>query len=233
MTLYEFAVHNLIALLLGALIGLERQWRQRTAGLRTNALVALGASLFVSLSSLVTQTNDHTRMAAQVITGIGFLGAGLMLKEGMNVRGLNTAATLWSAGAIGTLAGSGFLPHAAIGSGLVIATHLVFRPIANAINRQPIQDAGENVLYILSIICRSNAEQQIRKLFVQEIVHETLLLQSIDSEDIQGTDKVEVTANILSNGRQDAQMERVVGLLSLEPAVSAASWKQTPQQLDE
>ena len=233
MTLYEFAVHNLIALLLGALIGVERQWRQRTAGLRTNALVALGASLFVSLSSLVTQTNDHTRMAAQVITGIGFLGAGLMLKEGMNVRGLNTAATLWSAGAIGTLAGSGFLPHAAIGSGLVIATHLVFRPIANAINRQPIQDVGENVLYILSIICRSNAEQQIRKLFVQEIVHETLLLQSVDSEDIQGTDKVEVTANILSNRRQDAQMERVVGLLSLEPAVSAASWKQTPRQLDE
>jgi putative Mg2+ transporter-C (MgtC) family protein len=233
MTLYEFAVHNLIALLLGALVGLERQWRQRTAGLRTNALVALGASLFVSLSFLVTQTNDHTRMAAQVITGIGFLGAGLMLKEGINVRGLNTAATLWSAGAIGTLAGSGFLPHAAIGAGLVIATHLVLRPIAKAINRQPIQDTSADILYILRIICRSNAEQQIRKLFVQEIVHETLLLQSIESEDIQSTDKVEVTAYILSSGRQDAQMEKVVGLLSLEPAVSTASWKHAPQQLDE
>ncbi len=197
------------------------------------SLVALGASLFVSLSSMVTQTNDHTRMAAQVITGIGFLGAGLMLKEGINVRGLNTAATLWSAGAIGTLAGSGFLPHAALGSALVIATHLVFRPIANAINRRPIHDVSSGILYTLRIICKSNAEQQIRKLFVQEIVRETLLLQSIDSEDIQGTDKVEVTASILSSGRQDAQMERVVGLLSLEPAVSAASWKQTPQQLDE
>ncbi|MGO9612558.1 MAG: MgtC/SapB family protein [Dissulfurispiraceae bacterium] len=86
------------------MIGLERQWRQCTAGLRTNSLVALGASLFVSLSSLVTQTNDHTRMAAQVITGIGFLGAGLMLREGIKVRGLNTAAALWGGGAIGTLA---------------------------------------------------------------------------------------------------------------------------------
>jgi putative Mg2+ transporter-C (MgtC) family protein len=214
-------------------IGIERQWRQRTAGLRTNSLVALGASLFVSLSSLVTQTNDHTRMAAQVITGIGFLGAGLMLKEGMNVRGLNTAATLWSAGAIGTLAGSGFLPHAVIGAGLVIATHLVFRPIAKAINRQPVQDISDERLYILRIVCRSNDEQNIRTLFVHEIVKESLLLQAIESEDLQGTDKVEVKAFILANGRQDTLMEKVVGLLSLEQAVSAASWKHTPQQLDE
>ena len=76
-----------------------------------------------------------------------------MLKEGMNVRGLNTAATLWSAGAIGTLAGSGFLPHAVIGAGLVIATHLVFRPIAKAINRQPVQDISDERLYILRIVC--------------------------------------------------------------------------------
>ena len=233
MTLYDFAIHNLIALLLGALIGLERQWRHRKAGLRTNALVALGASLFVSLSSLVMQTNDHTRMAAQVITGIGFLGAGLMLKEGINVRGLNTAATLWSAGAIGTLAGSGFLPHASIGTGLVIITHLVLRPIARRINRQTIQDVSEERLYILRIVCRGTDEQHIRTLFVQEIVKESLLLQAMESEDIQGTDKVEVKAFILANGQQDTLMERVVGLLSLEQAVSAASWKHAPQQLDE
>jgi putative Mg2+ transporter-C (MgtC) family protein len=233
MTLYEFAVHNLIALLLGALIGLERQWRQRTAGLRTNALVSLGASLFVSLSFLVTQTNDHTRMAAQVVTGIGFIGAGLMLREGVNVRGLNTAATLWSAGAIGTLAGSGFLPHAAIGAGLVIITHLVLRPVARRINRQKIQDVSEERLYILRIVCRGNDEQHIRTLFVQEIVKESLLLQAMESEDIQGTDKVEVKAFILSNGQQDTLMEKVVGLLSLESAVSAASWKLAPRLLDE
>lgn len=95
MTLYQLAYNNFAALLLGALIGFERQWHQRNAGLRTNALVALGASLFVSLSSLVIQTNDHIRMAAQVITGIGFLGAGLLMKEGFNVRGLNTAATFY------------------------------------------------------------------------------------------------------------------------------------------
>ena len=233
MAFYQFALDNFSALMLGAVIGLERQWRQRNAGLRTNALVALGASLFVSLSSLVMQINDHTRMAAQVITGIGFLGAGIMMREGINVRGLNTAATLWCAGAIGTLAGSGFLPHAIIGTVFVIITHVLLRPISNSINRLTIQVTGGDRLYILRIVCRSNAEQQIRTHFVQQIAQESLLLQSVESEDIQGTDKVEVKAYILSTGQQDAQMERVVGLLSLDQAVSAASWKHIPQQMEE
>jgi len=233
MTYYQFIIDNFAALLFGAFIGLERQWRQRTAGLRTNALVALGASLFVSLSSLVTQVNDHTRMAAQVITGIGFLGAGLMMKEGINVRGLNTAATLWCAGAIGTLAGSNLLPQATIGTGFVVLTHLLLRPVASSINRKRIQDVGEERLYTLRIVCRSNAEQTVRTLIVQEVAKESVTLQSIESEDIQGTDKVEVKAFILATGRQDSQMEKVVGLLSLEQAVSAAGWNHVTQQMDE
>lgn len=233
MTLCQFAINNFAALLLGALIGFERQWHQRNAGLRTNALVALGASLFVSLSSLVIQTNDHTRMAAQVITGIGFLGAGLLMKEGFNVRGLNTAATLWGAGAIGTLAGSGFMPQAAIGSAFVIITHLVLRPLGKRIDRRTRPDENAERLYILRIVCRSSAEQQIRTLFVQEIPKESLLLQSMDSEDIQGTDKVEVKAFILANGQQDALMEKIVGMLSLNSTVSAASWKHVSQAIEE
>lgn len=232
MALYQFAINNFAALLLGCLIGFERQWRQRNAGLRTNALVALGASLFVSLSSLALQINDQTRMAAQVITGIGFLGAGLMMREGINVRGLNTAATLWCAGAVGTLAGSGFLPQAGIGAGLVIVTHIVLRPLANSINRWPIQEVGEERLYSVRIVCRSAAEQHIRTLLVQHVVQESLLLQSVESVDIQGTDKVEVKAYVLAVGQQDTQMEKVIGLLSLEQDASAASWKHIPQTID-
>jgi putative Mg2+ transporter-C (MgtC) family protein len=107
MNLIEFTTNNALALSLGAFIGLERQWRQRNAGLRRNAFVSLGAALFVSFSMLVTGVLDQTRMAAQVVTGIGFLGAGIMMRESLNIRGLNTAETLWSAGAIGTLAGAG------------------------------------------------------------------------------------------------------------------------------
>ena len=96
------------ALLAGAAIGAERQWHQKMAGLRTNALVALGAGGFVAFSDAVGQ-GDPTRMAAQVVSAIGFLGAGVILREGINVRGLNTAATLWCSAMAGTFAGGGYL----------------------------------------------------------------------------------------------------------------------------
>src|SRR3981189_1039413 len=97
-----------LAVLLGSGIGIERQWHQKMAGLRTNALVALGSCGFVVFSGMVGQ-GDPTRVAAQVVSGIGFLGAGVILREGINVHGLNTAATLWCSAMVGTFAGGGFL----------------------------------------------------------------------------------------------------------------------------
>jgi putative Mg2+ transporter-C (MgtC) family protein len=87
-------------------IGFERQWRQCLAGLRTNTLVALGAASFVMFSGLVPGDNIPTRVAAQVVSGIGFLGAGLIFKEGLSVHGLNTAATLRCSAAVGVVAGA-------------------------------------------------------------------------------------------------------------------------------
>src|SRR5579871_4087029 len=108
MSLTSFVVRILIALILGTAIGVERQWHQRTAGLRTNALVSVGSALFASLACLMANESSPTRMAAQIVSGIGFLGAGLILREGNHVRGLNTAATVWCSAAVGTLCGSGF-----------------------------------------------------------------------------------------------------------------------------
>jgi putative Mg2+ transporter-C (MgtC) family protein len=233
MAMVSFAFNNGLALLLGALIGFERQWRQRNAGLRTNALVALGSSLFVSLSLLIAGPVDQSRIAAQVVSGIGFLGAGIMMREGLNIRGLNTAATLWCAAAIGTLAGSGLRYQAVIGAGLVIITHLILRPLGIMLNKQPLQDTDAELYSALRIVCRGSEEQQIRKVLVQEILQESLLLQSLESEDISGTDKVEVRAFVMTRGRQDSQLEKIVGLMSLEPSVTAASWKFVQQQLDE
>ena len=95
------AVSLVVAFGLGTLIGAERQYRQRTAGLRTAVLVALGAAAFVDLGMRLTGGEGATRTVAYVISGIGFLGAGVIMKEGMNVRGLNTAATLWCSAAVG------------------------------------------------------------------------------------------------------------------------------------
>ena len=98
----QTALNLFVAGCLGAAIGFERQWRQRLAGLRTNTLVALGAAIFVTYSRIVFDNEGTARMAAQVVSGIGFLGAGVIFMEGLNVRGLNTAATLWCSVAITT-----------------------------------------------------------------------------------------------------------------------------------
>ncbi|WP_086666531.1 MgtC/SapB family protein [Lentzea kentuckyensis] len=123
---------------LGALIGFERQYRARMAGLRTNALVAVGAALFVLLSAqgFDGQGGDPTRVAAQVVSGIGFLGAGVILRDGLSVRGINTAATLWCAAAVGALAGAGMHAMAAAGTVAIIAVNVGLRELGRAVDRK-------------------------------------------------------------------------------------------------
>src|SRR5580700_4438752 len=132
---HHFAIRLGLALILGGFVGAERQWRQRMAGLRTNALVAAGAAMFVMLSALATHPDDSFRIAGQVVSGIGFLGAGVILRNGLNISGLNTAATLWCSAAIGTLAGYGMYGSAATGAIAVLAANVGLRPIGQALNR--------------------------------------------------------------------------------------------------
>jgi uncharacterized membrane protein YhiD involved in acid resistance len=127
-----------MATLTGASIGFERQWRQRMAGLRTNTLVAVGAASFVIFAGLFPDEGSPTRVAAQVVSGIGFLGAGIIFREGLHVTGLNTAATLWCSAAVGLLAGSGHPLHAALATVFVVLVNLTLRPLVRIINRQPI-----------------------------------------------------------------------------------------------
>jgi putative Mg2+ transporter-C (MgtC) family protein len=86
---------------LGALIGIEREYRGYPAGVRTIAIVCLGACLFTEMSPTFAPGGDTARVSAQIVTGIGFLGAGVILREGFNVRGITTAATIWTAASIG------------------------------------------------------------------------------------------------------------------------------------
>ncbi len=141
----DFAGRAAVALALGAFIGVERQGRQRMAGLRTNALVALGAALFVLFGDLLTGEAgiDPTRIAAYVVSGVGFLGAGVIRRDGVNVRGVNTAATIWCPAAVGVLAGGGYVVEAIIGAILVVAAHALLRPVARRIDRIPATDESE------------------------------------------------------------------------------------------
>jgi putative Mg2+ transporter-C (MgtC) family protein len=130
MTLTEFALRLLASLGAGLLIGLERQWHHKSAGLRTNTLVTIGSALYVLLSINLTQTSgDVTRIIGQVVTGIGFLGAGIIFKEGINVKGLTTAATVWCSSAIGCVAAAGFFAETLIGTLAILLVNSLLIPL--------------------------------------------------------------------------------------------------------
>jgi len=224
----EFAIRLGVALILGAVIGIERQWRQRMAGLRTNALVATGAALFVMLSSLTPNDPNPTRIAAQVVSGIGFLGGGVILREGFSVRGLNTAATLWCAAAVGCLSGSGHLSESFIGAIAVLSANVLLRPLAYGINRQPIKNTEVEVCYRCSIVCRSQDEAHVRALLLQAVNNPLLMLRGLKSEDMDNPAKIEVEAEFFTIDRNDVLLEQVVSRLSLEAGVSAVSWEIVP-----
>src|SRR5580692_2490308 len=210
---------------LGAVIGFERQWRQRLAGLRTNTLVALGAASFVVFENLFSTEADLTRVAAQVVSGIGFLGAGIIFREGLNVRGLNTAATLWCSAAVGVLAGGGALPYASVAAALVIAVNLLLRPLVQRINRQPLASAELQSGYVVNVVCKGDREAHVRALLLQGLSAGSIHLRRLDSSNIEDSDRVEVLAVLSADRRCDGILEQIVGRLSLEPSVTAARWR--------
>jgi putative Mg2+ transporter-C (MgtC) family protein len=214
-----------LALLLGSAIGFERQWHQKMAGLRTNALVALGAAGFVIFSAMYPGPDSPTRVAAQIVSGIGFLGAGVILREGVNVHGLNTAATLWCSAMVGTLAGGGFWLASALAGGFVVVTNLFLRPLVSRLNRRLITSSDIETHYTVEVTCKGSEEAHIRSLLLHGLSGAGLGLRRIDSEDIPDTSKVSVTAKAMSATRNDAALEQIVGRLSLEQYVSAATWQ--------
>lgn len=214
------------ALLLGAVIGVERQWRQRFAGLRTNTLVSTGSALFVILSQLIETGGDQSRIASYVVSGVGFLGAGVIMKDGASVRGLNTAATIWGSAAVGCLAGFGFHSLAFVGTFVIVGIHLFLRPVAAFLNKQSIRQQEGEVHYQLRIVCKDEVESQIRYVILQAVNSSEITLQSIQSVDLNGgTQKVEITADLDCTSKQDHLLEKIVGRISLEKGVTTVAWK--------
>src|ERR1700737_3676437 len=199
-----------LALVLGSAIGFERQWHQKMAGLRTNALVALGSCGFVVFSGMVGQ-GDPTRVAAQVVSGIGFLGAGVILREGVNVHGLNTAATLWCSAMVGTFAGGGFLMAAAAAATFVVVTNLLLRPLVRRLNRRILTSSDAETYYRVEVTCKSAEEAHMRPLLLTPLQGAGLGVRRLESEDIPDTSKVSVVANAMSSARNYAALEQIVG----------------------
>lgn len=225
MSLEIFTLRLGTALLFGAIIGLERQWRQRMAGLRTNTLVATGAALFVTITALMGGPNANpTQVPAQIASGIGFLAGAIIFREGLSFTGLNTAATLWCTAAVGSLAGEGMLAEAAIGTAGILCANVVLRPIARNINSRPL-NGDATCAYEIRVVTKSQYEAVVRALTLTAIQSFPLTLHTLASRDLPEADDVEVEATVTSDGRDDQRLERIVARLSLDSSVSAASWR--------
>ncbi len=224
MELLEFTGNVGLALLLGALIGLERQLRQHPAGLRTNALVSVGAALFVSLSGLLHDTQSPTRIASYIVSGIGFLGGGVILKEGINVRGMNTAATLWCTAAVGTLVGAGFGLHALIGMLAVLIALTVLRPLTRWVEaRQKRLVVGEQY-YQIRVTCDDKQDRAIRAVIMRHVGSEPgIVVVGISSRRRKGRKRL-LVADISADPANDRVIQDVSNRLMIEPGVRGTSW---------
>ncbi len=223
----SFVENIAAALLMGMVIGLERQYRQHAAGLRTNTLVSLGAALFVSLSILMDDTNSPTRIASYIVSGLGFLGGGVILRDGLNVKGLNTAASLWCSGAVGTLCGAGYAGHALFGTVSVLFVHIGLRPLARWIDARTKMATDVETYYRLRIESDASHDAHIRHILLRHVGgHAKLNLQGLSTEDTE-KDRTVVLAAIFAPERSDRAMEEIMARLSIEPEVKAVSWQRT------
>lgn len=216
------------AFLMGALIGIERQYRQRNAGLRTNILVSVGAAAFTVLSCDMTLGNgDPSRIAAQIVSGIGFLGGGLILKDGFNVRGLNTAATIWCSAACGTLSGVGLYAEAAVLVAFVLITHCLFRPLCSWIERK----RSGVFQYVVHAECEQDISNKLQQIIMNTLSFDhDVKLNSLYYKTLEN--RAIVYCNMETQGEHRALLDLLVSRLRSQYGVFSTGWekKNFPQE---
>ncbi len=237
MFMMDFVIRLLVAIVLGALIGFERQYRQRSAGLRTNTLVSAGSAVFILIGIALTadtELADPSRVAGQIVTGIGFLGAGVIMKDGLTVKGLNTAATIWCSAAVGALAGAGLLAEASLAAVAIVGIHLLLRPLGARLERRPIgKDEPVSALYLFEVRCKAEVENHIRVLLMQFINQdEDLQLKTLKSLDDESPAKAAIQAEISASANKDQVMEKAAGRLTVLQGVTYVSWEVISRDTD-
>lgn len=215
-------VSLLVALVLGTLIGAERQFRQRNAGLRTNALVALGASAFVDLGMRLMGNQGATQVLAYVASGVGFLGAGVILKEGMNIRGLNTAATIWCSAVTGAFAGADHPAEALLMCGFVLAGNTFLRPLVNFIERAPIDESQTEATFELKVTTDAPSRDALRALVEERLA--AAKYPALEVREVEREEGVEIIATLAATSVDAAELDVLVEDLGRLAQVAHAAW---------
>jgi len=225
-TLADFTdslVSLLGAFVLGTLIGAERQYRQRGGGLRTHALVSVGAATFVDIGMHLNGNAGATQIIAYVVSGVGFLGAGVIMKQGSNVWGLNTAATLWCSAAVGACAGADLAFEAIALTCFVLAGNTLLRPLVNAINRAPVNQGSTEAIYEVHATTSADNLDEARALLRRQLEAAHYPVQDIEVvEREQGG--VELVATLTSTAGDAHELNGIVLRLDSSPLVEKAGW---------
>jgi putative Mg2+ transporter-C (MgtC) family protein len=224
--LINSAVCLAAAFAFGTLIGAERQYRQRSAGLRTNVLLAIGAAAFVDFGIRLAGPAS-TQVMAYVVSGIGFLGAGAIMKEGVNVRGLNTAATLWCSAAVGAAAGAGLVAESGLLTLFVIAGNTLLRPLVNRINRIPVDEEASEATYEVRLSAAPESADEAREALIEALENAHYPVADVETE--RGEETVEIMATLIATSIVPKELDAVVEALEKLPGVEHATWESSAQ----
>ncbi len=223
-TATEFALRVLVGGLLGAFIGFERQWRQRGAGVHTSALVAIGAALFTLLGPVIG-SDSETRILANIVTGVGFLAGGVILRQGASITGLNTAATIWATAAVGALAGVGQFAHAFIGAAAIVGYNLALQTVVERIDSRAAmyQERHGEKTYRIHAACDDAAVDDVRAAVIDVVKANDLILHSISTDSTEQGQEVRVELRLPH--RDDSVVERFSSGLAQRADVRNVRWR--------
>ena len=214
-----FFLRITVCFILSILIGFERQYRHRMVGLRTNVLVCIGAFLFVWFTYGISN-GDQARIAAQVVSGIGFLGAGVILRDGNNIKGLNTAATLWCVAAIGVLCAFGMIIEATTGTIIVLTSNIILRLFSLHIMKRARRKYKEK--YTIKISCKKTHEASVRSATATSVNKAGLVLRELERNEIT-KDEVKLVAVVITEVKN--KIEEAINNISREPGITSINWE--------
>lgn len=225
MSLEEFAIRLLIVALIGFIIGVERQLTGHSAGLKPTVVIAIGTMVFVSVEIAIGR-ND-VRMAANIITGIGFLCSGVIFKNGLTVNGLSTSATLWSTAAISVLVSYGFELYALVATGILLFFNLLI-PFASKLFK-PIKfftDASSDDTFYINVVCLKGDVNKVKEIIMSS-VDEKLKLDSVQVSSIT-EDKFRVKAKLGSSHSRTDDIAAITDRI-FESDVLSVTWEKSEE----
>jgi len=206
---FEFVINLLISITAGIIVGLERQWQQKLAGIRTTALVSFGSCMFVTLSTFMAGADSSpSRIAAQVVSGIGFLAGGVIIRDGFSVSGINTAATLWCSAAIGSMIGAGYPVQGIIAAIMLMFMNIVLRSLSHKVD----DFRSDSIHYYVSVMCAEEDEIKVRT----KILHALNTLSLTFNQITCGTVKdgrVDILIDLEMNANESATQIRIKSLI--------------------